>query len=203
MVNQYSYRPRPGIVLDDTLDYAAPVQTTQRYIPPRRPQLADIFDVTVSAVQGPGGSNGENVRIPNQVAGSDVIVTSAIDGQGYVSIDGKRTYLNLFDNTDDVGATKSQIQPSRIQGPSLVGTGYAVPQDTTTIPLRTNGPPRRPTFHRRPTHPPVRIDTCIVGDTSTCDTSQHEACATVQGVSACHCKPGYARLLHTLPCKSN
>ena len=79
---------------------------------------------------------------------------------------------------------------------------YAVPQpDVTSVSPRPNGPPRRPTFHRRPTQPPVRIDTCIVGDTSTCDASQHEACATVQGVSACHCKPGYARLLHSLPCK--
>ncbi|XP_034940274.1 uncharacterized protein pwn isoform X2 [Chelonus insularis] len=204
-INHYNYRPRPGIVLDDTLDYTkAPGLVTQRpYAPPRHPPLGDIFDVTVSAIQGPGGASGESVRVSvNPTGGHDVILTSAVEGQGFVSIDGKRTYLNLFDNSDEnIVATKTHIQPTRIQGP-IIGTGYAVPQvDTSSITSRPNGLPRRPTFHRRPTQPPVRIDTCIVGDLSTCDASQHEACATIQGVSACHCKPGYARLVHSLPCK--
>lgn len=36
----------------------------------------------------------------------------------------------------------------------------------------------------------VRIDTCIVGDDSTCDTAQNEMCKTDVGVSSCHCRPG-------------
>ncbi|KAG7189129.1 hypothetical protein KM043_008697 [Ampulex compressa] len=205
--DRYAYRPRPGIVLDDTLDYTGSqgLITQRPYAPPRHPPIGDIFDVTVSAIQGPGGSSGDSVRVPVNAGGADVILTSAVEGQGFVSIDGKRTYLNLFDNTDRTsGPTQQQIQPTRTQPPSVLGTGYAVAQpDTPTVSSRPAGSPlnRRPNYGRRPTQPPVRIDTCIVGDTSTCDASQHEACATVQGVSACHCKPGFARLQHSLPCK--
>ncbi|XP_003704326.2 calcium-binding EGF-like domain-containing protein pawn isoform X1 [Megachile rotundata] len=204
--DRYAYRPRPGIVLDDTLDYTGTqgLATQRPYAPPRHPPLGDIFDVTVSAIQGPGGgTSGEGVRVPVNAGNADVILTSAVEGQGFVSIDGKRTYLNLFENTDRTSThVQTQPQPTRTQSPAVVGTGFAVPQpDPPTATPRPSGPIRRPTFHRRPTQPPVRIDTCIVGDTSTCDISQHEACATVQGVSACHCKPGYARLQHSLPCK--
>ncbi|KAK9302133.1 hypothetical protein QLX08_005744 [Tetragonisca angustula] len=204
--DRYAYRPRPGIVLDDTLDYTGTqgLATQRPYAPPRHPPLGDIFDVTVSAIQGPGGaSSGEGVRVPVNGGNADVILTSAVEGQGFVSIDGKRTYMNLFENSDRTSThVQQQPQPTRTQPPAIVGTGFAVAQpDPPTATPRPNGSIRRPTFHRRPTQPPVRIDTCIVGDTSTCDISQHEACATVQGVSACHCKPGYARLQHSLPCK--
>ncbi|XP_050591420.1 uncharacterized protein LOC126922673 isoform X2 [Bombus affinis] len=204
--DRYAYRPRPGIVLDDTLDYTGTqgLATQRPYAPPRHPPLGDIFDVTVSAIQGPGGGgSGEGVRVPVNGGNADVILTSAIEGQGFVSIDGKRTYLNLFESSDRTSThAQTQPQPTRTQPPSIVGTGFAVAQpDPPTATPRPSAPIRRPTFHRRPTQPPVRIDTCIVGDTSTCDISQHEACATVQGVSACHCKPGYARLQHSLPCK--
>ncbi|XP_014474170.1 PREDICTED: uncharacterized protein LOC106744187, partial [Dinoponera quadriceps] len=201
------YRPRPGIVLDDTLDYtgAQGLPSQRPYAPSRHPPIGDVFDVTVSAIQGPGGSSGDSVRVSVNPGGGDVILTSAVGGQGYVSIDGKRTYLNLFDNTDrtPTGPTHVQPQPTRTQPPAIIGTGLAIPQpDAPVATSRPNGPNRRqPPLYRRPTQPPVRIDTCIVGDTSTCDASQHEACATVQGVSACHCKPGYARLQHSLPCK--
>lgn len=59
--DRFPYRPRPGIVLDDTLDYTGGVGlSTQRpFAPPRHPQIGDIFDVTVSAIQGPGGGSGE------------------------------------------------------------------------------------------------------------------------------------------------
>lgn len=46
-----------------------------------------------------------------------------------------------------------------------------------------------------------RIDTCIVGDDSTCDISQHEYCLTESGVSACHCRPGHARRKHRDICR--
>lgn len=54
------YRPRPGIVLDDTLDYTGVhgVSTQRPYGPPRHPQSHETFDVVVSAIQGPGGSSG-------------------------------------------------------------------------------------------------------------------------------------------------
>lgn len=61
---------------------------------------------------------------------------------------------------------------------------------------------KRPQIHRRPAHPPVRIDTCIVGDDSTCDAAQNERCRTEVGVSSCHCKPGYSRRKHREPCHS-
>ncbi|XP_014208200.1 uncharacterized protein LOC106639211 [Copidosoma floridanum] len=207
----YSYRPRPGIVLDDTLDYTGTqgLITQRPYGPPRHPSNPNTFDVVVSAIQGPGGSGTGEVRVPlnGHPNGADDILTSPVEGQGFVSIDGKRTYLNLFDNTAaSIDPSKVQPQPTRTQNVPVLGSGYAVPQQTETgtgsaISPRPTGAIRRPIFHRRPTQPPVRIDTCIVGDTSTCDASQHETCATVHGVSACHCKPGFARLLHTLPCK--
>ncbi|KAL0108384.1 hypothetical protein PUN28_015136 [Cardiocondyla obscurior] len=201
------YRPRPGIVLDDTLDYtgAQKLPSQRPYTPSRIvPSLGDVFDVTVSAIQGPGGSSGESIRVSLNSAGGDVILTSAVGGEGFVSIDGKRTYLNLFDHTDrTLVPTHVQSQSTRTQLPPNIATGLAIPQpDIPVATSRPNGSNRRqPPLYRRPTQPPVRIDTCIVGDTSTCDASQHEACATVQGVSACHCKPGYARLQHSLPCK--
>ncbi|XP_033218713.1 uncharacterized protein LOC117174095 isoform X2 [Belonocnema kinseyi] len=187
------YHPRPGIVLDDTVDYKG---THRPFGPSRYAQNHETFDVVVSAVQGPGGSSGDPVKIPINVGGNtDVILTSALEGQGFVSIDGKRTYLNLFETADQsVGPTKTQFQSIRTQAPPVLGSGSAASP-------RPSVPVKRPNFHRRPTQPPVRIDTCIVGDSSTCDASQHEACATVHGVSACHCKPGFARLQHSLPCK--
>lgn len=62
-------------------------------------------------------------------------------------------------------------------------------------------PPVVPAW-KRPTHPPVRIDTCIVGDDSTCDAAQHERCRTELGVSSCLCRPGYSRRKHRDPCHS-
>ena len=53
---------------------------------------------------------------------------------------------------------------------------------------------------RLPPAPPVRIDTCIVGNDATC--GQHEICKTYLGVSSCYCKPGYGRKNHRMLCKS-
>ena len=53
---------------------------------------------------------------------------------------------------------------------------------------------------RLPQAPPVRIDTCIVGNDATC--GQHEICKTYLGVSSCYCKPGYGRKNHRMLCKS-
>lgn len=137
---------------------------------------------------------------------SEDILTSPVEGQGFVSIDGKRTYLNLFESTESIATPskihREEVRPTRTQ--QVVGTSHPTSpgHHHSPRPSPTAHGHRRPTFSRRPSHPPVRIDTCIVGDSSTCDVSQHEACATVHGVSACHCKPGFARHTHTLPCKS-
>ena len=56
--------------------------------------------------------------------------------------------------------------------------------------------------NRRPPAPPVRIDTCIVGDDTTCEIDKHEVCRTHLGVSSCDCKPGYGRVNHRKACKS-
>lgn len=50
--------------------------------------------------------------------------------------------------------------------------------------------------------PPVRIDTCIVGDDSTCNSDAAEVCRTENGVSSCICRPGFARRRHREPCKA-
>lgn len=56
------YRPRPGIVLDDTLDYttAQGLPSQRPYASSRHPSLGDVFDVTVSAIHRPGGSTGDS-----------------------------------------------------------------------------------------------------------------------------------------------
>lgn len=69
------------------------------------------------------------VKVPlnNGHGGPDEILTSPVEGQGFVSIDGKRTYLNLFDNTDrPSGPIKGQVQPTRTQNAPVVGTGYII-----------------------------------------------------------------------------
>ncbi|XP_069686033.1 uncharacterized protein pwn isoform X2 [Periplaneta americana] len=210
----YPYRPRPGIVLDDT-EYkpggvGRPIITAP---PPAAGHAGDIFDVTVTAIQGPGGgSTGkpfvypvemEGVQLPGAAGGEVSVITKAEEGQHFVSIDGKRTYINLFGSSSDQGG----VAPTRVQQKpaTTLGTGFAVPEteDSSVRPgtgQAPQSPPRRP-FNRRPNHPPVRIDTCIVGDDSTCDSAQNEMCRTEVGVSSCHCRPGYSRRKHREPCR--
>ncbi|UXI22607.1 AF-10 protein [Sarcoptes scabiei] len=59
---------------------------------------------------------------------------------------------------------------------------------------------RRPAFRPRPNVPIVRIDTCIVGDDSTCDPSLNEKCITELGLSSCQCRPGFARTIPRTNC---
>lgn len=52
---------------------------------------------------------------------SDVaVITKPEEGQNFVSIDGKRTYINLF---GEVSST--QINPTTTQ-PAIIGTGYEI-----------------------------------------------------------------------------
>lgn len=48
-------------------------------------------------------------------------------------------------------------------------------------------------YRTKPQQNAVRIDTCIVGDDTTCDIAQNEVCKTDLGVSSCHCRPGNSR----------
>jgi len=70
------------------------------------------------------------------------------------------------------------------------GTATAVSTVTDKRPVPTT---------RLPPAPPVRIDTCIVGNDKTC--GKHEVCRTYLGVSSCFCKPGYGRKNHRMLCK--
>lgn len=110
-----TFHPRPGIVLDDPEfkpgGHARPSATATKpfNIQPTRvhpsnlpPGYGEIFDVTLSAIQGPGngGANSglQTINIkPFGAAnnGNDIIITAAGD-ESFVSIDGKRTYINLF-----------------------------------------------------------------------------------------------------------
>nr|XP_014085266.1 mucin-5AC isoform X3 [Bactrocera oleae] len=270
------YQPRPGIVLDDPefkpggrprpprpiqsrpgdVQQQPPynIQPTRQHLPPG---YGEIFDVTLSAIQGPGSVGGSQQTINIKPYGTygnsggqqgDIILSAAGD-DGFVSIDGKRTYINLFGEPTDppvgVPTTPATAVPqlpgsgvtvgsgagngNGIDGsgnvgsgagnavtqnnlPSL-GSGYGIPE-TEVVDLEptkpnnakpqsstTNSGPTRPHYRSRPTQPPVRIDTCIVGDDSTCDQAQHERCKTENGVSSCHCRPGYSRRKHREPCR--
>lgn len=205
----YPYRPRPGIVLDDTEYKPGGIDRQPIVTRPPLGAIGDIFDVTVSAIQGPGGQSagqGQPYVIPvdiENINGHGEVITSPVGSEGFVSIDGKRTYLNLFgDNPDPTGTLA--IKPSAASSNQVVqGTGYVQPDKTSKPNLGSVKPAqRRPSYGRpRPSQPPVRIDTCIVGDDSTCDVSQHEICRTELGVSACHCRPGTARRKHRDPCR--
>jgi hypothetical protein len=71
----------------------------------------------------------EGVQLPGS-AGSDVsVITKAEQGQDFVSIDGKRTYINLFGSSTEQGG----VAPTRMQqgghtlpphrSTSTIGTG--------------------------------------------------------------------------------
>ncbi|XP_071449255.1 uncharacterized protein [Hetaerina americana] len=235
--DRWPHLPRPGIVLDDT-EYKPGLAAEGDILtaaPPHRVNggHGEVFDVTVSAIQGPGGSTGRPFVYPVDVdgvrvsGGDDVITGDANGHHDFVSIDGKRTYIDLFPTRKQPGKGETVVHtvgtnlgfpqppPQTHYGsahPEPVsslgeGTGYAVPEVSSSSQLAADQKQkhhltlvRRP-GNRRPSHPPVRIDTCIVGDPSTCDQSQHESCRTEQGVSSCHCRPGYARRKHREPCR--
>ncbi|GAB0089577.1 EGF-like calcium-binding, conserved site [Sergentomyia squamirostris] len=209
------YHPRPGIVLDDPEfkpGQGRPGRPQQRptkhhpytTAPVHPPGYGEIFDVTLSAIQGPTGGNSGvqtvNIKPFNAIGSGDIIVSPTGD-EGFVSIDGKRTYINLFGEPTEAPTptikSTSSIKPTPTIPPGQTGTGYAV-AETESVKL----PPRLPHYRPRPQQqPPVRIDTCIVGDDSTCDQAQNEKCKTDNGVSSCHCRPGFSRRKHREPCR--
>lgn len=217
--------PRPGIVLDDPDFKPGGVQArpspnrNQILIQPTRPPgYGEIFDITLSAIQGPGGGGSKQTVNLNKVGGnlpqginvdeSDIIISPSGD-QGSVFIDGKRTYIPLFgDSSSEIPFSISKtIKPPIVRATTshnklagITGNGYAV-AETDAPPVIKPQHIHRPHHRPRPQQPPVRIDTCIVGDDSTCDLAQNEKCKTENGVSSCHCRPGYARRKHREPCR--
>lgn len=206
---QTQFHPRPGIVLDDPEFQPGQKNSNQR---PRQPQIqqkpnlppgyGEIFDITLSAIQGPNGNTGSkqtlNIKPYGTYEGSDIILSPSGD-QAFVSIDGKRSYINLFgDATDAPIISSSQvelipnIQPTGVLPAGVTGSGYAVAETEPPVNKKPHHSQNRPVHRPRlpAQQPPVRIDTCIVGDDSTCDKAQNERCKTENGVSSCHCRPG-------------
>nr|XP_019553906.2 proteoglycan 4 isoform X2 [Aedes albopictus] len=238
----YRFHPRPGLVLDDP-DFKPggkkPIIRTQNHYQPQPeihqstgvnlPNYGEIFDVTLSAIQGPAGSGSQqtikiNPYRPQNIQPDDdaSIILTATGDEGFVSIDGKRSYIDLFGDSKTIAPTSTSEVVRPTLAPGVTGTGYAVaeteppqPQAPAAVPQQPQPPPPPPPpstqqsppahrpIHHRPKYPlpPVRIDTCIVGDDSTCDQAQNERCKTENGVSSCHCRPGYARRKHREPCR--
>ncbi|XP_037788897.1 LOW QUALITY PROTEIN: SH3 domain-containing protein C23A1.17-like [Penaeus monodon] len=231
---QQPYYPqgRPGVVLDDAQYRPGQIITGTVQVPfgagGGRP--GDVFDVTVSAHQNYGGG----VALPppprnpylgqGQVVAADGLITTPAGGHdGFVSIDGRKTYFDLIPT-----ATQAQGLTQQTIG---TGVGFVVPEEdlpqtgnerpfqrptaplarptpnrpppptTPTAPTRPKPAPPRKTYTRRPTQPPIRIDTCIVGDDSTCQEQLSEVCRTEDGVSSCYCRPGTDRKRPRTPCK--
>ena len=157
--------------------------------------------------QGPsGGGSQQTVQIKpyGSYEGSDIILSPSGD-QGFVSIDGKRTYIDLFGESTNAPSIiptptliRPQIKPTPTLQPGITGSGYVVAETEPTVkkphPNLQQRPIQQHPIQQRPRvpaqQPPVRIDTCIVGDDSTCDKAQNEKCKTENGVSSCNCRPG-------------
>ncbi|XP_042856934.1 mucin-5AC-like [Penaeus japonicus] len=239
---QQPYYPqgRPGVVLDDAQYRPGQIITGTVRVPFGGGRPGDVFDVTVSAAQNYGGgvALAPPPRNPylgqGQVVAVDGLITTPAGGQdGFVSIDGRKTYFDLIPTaTEAQGLTQQTIgtgvgfvipeedlpssdnerggafqrPTSPLSRPSGTAQGRPTPnrppQSTTpTAPTRPKPAPPRKAYTRRPTQPPIRIDTCIVGDDSTCQEQLSEVCRTEDGVSSCYCRPGTDRKRPRTPCK--
>lgn len=206
---------RPGLVLDDPEFKPGHKNNYNNVGSPapdsRPPGYGEIFDITLSAIQGPNGNTGSqqtvNIRPFGQYEGTDIIFSPSGD-QAFVSIDGKRSYINLFGESSSTEqpsisitqtSSRPQIKPTNVVTPGVTGSGYVVAETEPTVVKKqqpsshySQNQPNRPVIHR-PRFPaqqqPVRIDTCIVGDDSTCDQAQ-ERCRMENGISSCNCRPG-------------
>nr|XP_037278645.1 LOW QUALITY PROTEIN: nascent polypeptide-associated complex subunit alpha, muscle-specific form-like [Rhipicephalus microplus] len=87
------------------------------------------------------------------------------------------------------GASTSRPRPKEPTGPTRKSTS------------KPGSPPRRrPGYRPKHNTTLVRIDTCIVGDDSTCDSKLNEWCKAELGISSCHCRPGFTRTVPRGPC---
>ncbi|XP_046909569.2 uncharacterized protein LOC124491018 isoform X2 [Dermatophagoides farinae] len=115
---------------------------------------------------------------------------------------------NVGGSNNKIGIIES-IKPSKSSpGNQIPGTGSfsntnnGGTQNSNSTTKKSLAKPyvRRPAFRPRPNVPIVRIDTCIVGDDSTCDISLNEKCITELGLSSCQCRPGFARIIPRTNC---
>ncbi|EFX65766.1 hypothetical protein DAPPUDRAFT_332850 [Daphnia pulex] len=230
---------RPGQVFHD--EYLSPANgygdvdvITSDNIQPHG-TYGDTFELVVTAAQNFGGSsppvnNGRPYVIPvdiDNVRGGLQAPASA-ESDEYVSIDGRKTYFNLFP-TETVDGNEPMVQATAMPKPAPMsnnnGYGYAYP-DSPVEPVRPAAPPRpsypaaaaprpsypkpaapvvinRPTASliRRPSTTPLsRIDACIVGDPNAC-LEPNESCQAEEDGSACSCKPGFGRKKSSEVCK--
>jgi hypothetical protein len=205
-----AFHPRPGLVLDDT-DFKPGKnfnsQQTGGYSQSNQnlpDGYGEIFDVTLTAIQGPTGNTGSqqtiNVNPYGNYQQSDEVIFKPSGDQNFVSIDGKRTYFNLFSDDSRKPSAAASIEPTRLVKPEIKGSGYVIAEPIDLGANRktnnnNNNLPKNSHLHQK--HKPhmhnvpqVRIDTCILGDDSTCDQSQNEKCKIENGISSCNCKPG-------------
>ncbi|XP_057365751.1 uncharacterized protein LOC130686635 isoform X2 [Daphnia carinata] len=241
-----SYTPplpsgRPGQVFHD--EYLAPANgygeidvITSDNIQPQG-SYGDTFELVVTAAQNFGGSSppinsGRPYVIPvdiDNVRGG-MQAPSSTETDEYVSIDGRKTYFNLFP-TETVEAAEPVVQPTAMPKPAPInsnnGYGYAYPDSPVeqarpapasrpsyTMPAPAARPSypkpaapvviNRPTASlvRRPSTTPLsRIDACIVGDPNAC-LEPNESCQVEEDGSACTCKPGFGRKKSSDICKA-
>ena len=135
-----------------------------------------------------------------------IITKATAGGDQFVTIDGKKTYFDVGPTRMPNFAAPPPANPNNNQQPQRPQNDNAnryQPQEPVSQPIMN-----RPSYvdklvpTRRPPAPPIRIDTCIVGDDTTCQIDKHEVCRTHLGVSSCDCKPGYGRSSHRKSCKS-
>lgn len=161
-----SYRPRPGIVIDDP-DYK-PGGLNRQPILTRPPLNAygDTFEVTISAIQGQSqgeAAAGQPYVIPvdlDHINGHADVITSAVGNEGYVSIEGTRTYLNLFgENPDPTSVAAVGIKPTAPSNNQVVhGTALEGEKPVKSTNHGSVKPAqRRPSYRPRPqSQSPVR-----------------------------------------------
>lgn len=127
---------------------------------------------------------------------SQVVVTDP--GQGSVYIDGRPTHFKIRPApTLQVGSgvtVKTSPHDTSSGGRVLtIPRPLATSPSVSTSSASSSKSVRRPPFRLRPSVPLVRIDTCIVGDDSTCEVKMNEKCKTELGISSCQCRPGFGR----------
>ena len=124
-------------------------------------------------------------------------------GQGSVYIDGRPTHFKIrpvnptpATHHPAPGASSAKPQSGSNDGrsPSRVppASSPPIPSASSQSPSKPPSVRRQP-FRPRPVVPLVRIDTCIVGDDTTCDVKMNERCKTEVGISSCQCRPGFGR----------
>lgn len=132
-----------------------------------------------------------NINPYNNYQSSDVILNPSGD-QNFVSIDGKRTYFNLFSDFPR-DSSSVHVEPTKVL-PEIKGTGYVLAENV-AVKKQPSSPLKNQFLQMHKTAPlqttsNVRIDTCIIGDDSTCDQAQNEKCKFENGISSCNCKAG-------------